>query len=49
MSRSKTSYILNLAMYDVVKCNKSTVVHNYTKVETNDKHSKTKHNMYPAT
>jgi hypothetical protein len=49
MSRLKITYILNLAMYDVVKCYKSTVVHNYTRVEKHDKNSKTNLNMHTAT
>jgi hypothetical protein len=49
MSKGKTSYILNLATQYVSKYNMSTVIHNYTKGETNDKHRKTKRNMHTAT
>jgi hypothetical protein len=49
MSFSKISYILNLEMQDVAKYNTSTVIHKYTKVETNDKNSKTTHNLHATT
>ena len=49
MSVSKTSYILNLEMQDVAKYNTSTVIHNYTKVETNDENIKPKHHLHTAT